>query len=156
MPVSAATRAAPSGPRTQWYGAGLAPRSGSEAVDDVEGVELGQAHAGSAFAGEADVGHLCGGEHPVVVEEAAEVTVSFGEPTEHGQQPSVEVTPATTTTQRPMRCLAALQPCSMTTDAYSRTIPCSRAGMRTGRRPASPVDPALGRMIRAHSRPPTP
>ena len=35
-----------------------APRSGSEAVDDVEGVELGQAHPGSAFPGEADVGHL--------------------------------------------------------------------------------------------------
>ena len=47
---------------------GLAPRVGSEAVDDVEGVQLGQAHPGSPFAGEADVGHLCGGEHPVVVE----------------------------------------------------------------------------------------
>jgi hypothetical protein len=47
------------------------PRSGSEAVEDVEGVQLREAHPGSAFAAEADVGHLCGGEHPMVIEETA-------------------------------------------------------------------------------------
>jgi len=59
-----------------------------------------QAHPGPPFAGEADVGHLCGGEHPMVVEEAAELTVPFGEPTDHGEQSSVEVTPATTRGRR--------------------------------------------------------
>jgi hypothetical protein len=76
MPCSAATRAAPSGP---------------EPVEDVEGVQLGQAHAGSAAPGEADVGHLCGGQHPMVVEEAAEHPVPVGDPVEHGQQPTVGV-----------------------------------------------------------------
>ena len=47
------------------------PRLGSEAVQDVEGVELREAHPGSAFAAEADLGHLCGGEHPMVIEETA-------------------------------------------------------------------------------------
>ena len=47
------------------------PRSGSEAVEDVEGVQLREAHPGSAFAAEADLGHLCDGEHPMVVEETA-------------------------------------------------------------------------------------
>jgi hypothetical protein len=32
----------------------------------------------------------------VIVEEAAKVTVPFGEPTDYGEQSSVEVTPATT------------------------------------------------------------
>ena len=83
-------------PEDPVVGGGLAPGLGSEAVDDVEGVQLGEAHPGSPFAGEADVGHLCGGEHPMVVEQAAEVTVPFGEPTDYGEQSSVEVTPATT------------------------------------------------------------
>ena len=99
MPASAATRAAPSGPRTQWYGDGVPPGLGSEAVEHVEGVQLGEAHAGSAFPGEADVGHLCGGEHTMVVEETAQVTVPFGQPTDDRQQPSVEVTPAPTTSR---------------------------------------------------------
>jgi hypothetical protein len=47
------------------------PRFGSEAVEDVEGVQLRQAHPGSAFAAEADLGYLCGGEHPMVIEETA-------------------------------------------------------------------------------------
>jgi hypothetical protein len=34
----------------------------------------------------------------MVVEEAADPPVPFGEPTDHGEQPSVDVTPATTTT----------------------------------------------------------
>jgi hypothetical protein len=45
------------------------PCSGSEAVEDVEGVQLRQAHPGSAFAAEADLGYLCGGEHPMVVKQ---------------------------------------------------------------------------------------
>jgi hypothetical protein len=49
----------------------LPPRLGSEAVEDVEGVQLREAHPGSATPGEADVGHLCGGEHPMVVEQTA-------------------------------------------------------------------------------------
>ena len=133
-PVSAATRAAPSGPRTQWYGAGLPPVRGRKRSSDVEGVELGQAHPGPALPGEADVGHLCGGEHPVVVEETAELSVPFGQPTHHGQQPSVEVTPAPTTTQRPRRCLTALKPCSRTTDAYSATCSTAGCGPAVGRR----------------------
>ena len=79
------------------------PRLGSEAVEDVEGVQLRQAHPGSAFAGEADLGHLCGGEHPMVIEETAEQTVPFGETTDHSQQPSIEVPPATTTRHRSER-----------------------------------------------------
>ncbi|MDA8063559.1 MAG: hypothetical protein M0T80_14230 [Actinomycetota bacterium] len=31
----------------------------------------------------------------MVVEQAAELTVPFGEPTDHGEQASVEVTPST-------------------------------------------------------------
>jgi hypothetical protein len=50
---------------------GLPPRLGSEAVQDVEGVQLREAHPGSAFAAEADLGHLCGGEHSMVVEQTA-------------------------------------------------------------------------------------
>jgi hypothetical protein len=34
----------------------------------------------------------------MVVEETAERPVPFGEPTDHGQEPSIDVTPATTTT----------------------------------------------------------
>jgi hypothetical protein len=49
----------------------LPPRLGSEAVEDVEGVQLRQAHPGSAFAAEADLDHLCGGEHPMVIKETA-------------------------------------------------------------------------------------
>jgi len=48
-------------------------------------MQLGQAHPGPPFAGKADVGHLCGGEHPVVVEQAAELTVPFGDPTDYGE-----------------------------------------------------------------------
>ncbi len=69
----------------------VAAGAGSEAVEHVEGVELGQAHAGSASPGEADVGHLGGGEHPMVVEQAAEHPVPVGEPAEHGEQPTVGV-----------------------------------------------------------------
>jgi hypothetical protein len=47
------------------------PRSGSEAVEDVAGAQLRQVHPGSAFACEADLGHLCGGEHPMVIEQTA-------------------------------------------------------------------------------------
>jgi hypothetical protein len=47
------------------------PRLGSEAVEDVEGVQLQQALPGSALACEADLGHLCGGEHPMVIEQTA-------------------------------------------------------------------------------------
>jgi hypothetical protein len=47
------------------------PRFGSEAVEDIEGVQLRQAHPGSAFTCEADLGHLCGGEHPMVIEQTA-------------------------------------------------------------------------------------
>ncbi len=47
------------------------PRLGSEAVEDVDGVQLREAHPGSAFAAEADLGYLCGGEHPMVVKETA-------------------------------------------------------------------------------------
>jgi hypothetical protein len=68
----------------------------SEAVEDVEGVQLGEAHPGPALTGEADVGDLGAGEHPVVVEESAEQAVAFGEPAEDGEQPGVEVPPATT------------------------------------------------------------
>ena len=78
----------------------LAPGLGTEAVEDVEGVELGQAQAGPAFPGEADVGHLGGGEHPMVVEQTAQVAVPFGDPTEHRQQPMLEVAPAPTAHRR--------------------------------------------------------
>ena len=74
--------------------------AGSEAVEHVEGVELAEPHAGSSFPGEADVGYLCGGEDTVVLEETAQVTVAFGEPTEDGQQPTIEVPPSTTTDHR--------------------------------------------------------
>ena len=127
---------------------GLAPGLGSEAVEDVEGVQLGEAHPGPAFAGEADVGHLCGGEHPVVVEETAEVTVPFGEPTDHGQQPSVEVTPAPTTRPRPMTAPTGAEGCLM-----SRTLT-TGCGPAVGRRVVHA--PALGRIDPADSRPPTP
>ena len=73
------------------------PRLGSEAVEDVEGVQLGEPHAGSALPGEADVGHLCGREHPMVIEQTAEQTVTFGETTDDSEQPSIDVPPATTT-----------------------------------------------------------
>ena len=79
------------------------PRLGSEAVEDVEGVQLREAHPGSAFAAEADLGYLCGGEHPMVVEETAEKTVPFGETTDYTEQPSIEVPPATTTRHRSER-----------------------------------------------------
>jgi hypothetical protein len=79
------------------------PCSGSEAVEDVEAVQLREAHPGSAFTCEADLGHLCGGEHPVVVEQTAERTVSFGDTTDHAQQPRIEVPPATTTSRRSER-----------------------------------------------------
>ena len=99
MPCSAATRAAPSGPRTQWYGDGLPQAWGRKRSRTSRAYSSREAHPGSAFAGEADVGHLCGGEHPMVVEETAELTVPFGQPTHHRQQPSVEVTPAPTTSR---------------------------------------------------------
>ncbi len=70
---------------------GAAAGAGSEAVEDVEGVQLGQAHAGSASPREADVGYLSGGQHPVVVEESAEHPVPVGEPVEHGQERTVDV-----------------------------------------------------------------
>jgi hypothetical protein len=68
--------------------------AGSEPVEHVEGVQLSQAHAGSAASGEADVGYLCRGEYPVVVEETAEHPVPVGEPVEYGQESTVAV-PAT-------------------------------------------------------------
>jgi hypothetical protein len=79
------------------------PRFGSEAVEDVEGVQLRQAHPGSAFATEADLGHLCGSENPMVIEETTERTVPFGETTDYTEQPRIEVPPATTTRQRSKR-----------------------------------------------------
>jgi hypothetical protein len=79
------------------------PGSGSEAVEDVEGVQLRQAHPGSAFAAEADLGHLCGSENPMVIEETTEKTVPFGETADYTEQPSIEVPPATTTRQRSKR-----------------------------------------------------
>jgi hypothetical protein len=79
------------------------PRSGSEAVEDVEGVQLREAHPGSAFAAEADLGYLCGGEHPMVIDETAYKTVPFGETADHTQQPSIQVPPATTTSHRSER-----------------------------------------------------
>ena len=79
------------------------PCSGSEAVEDVEGVQLREAHPGSAFAAEADLGYLCGGEHPMVIEQTAEKPVPIGETADQGQQPSIEVPPATTTRQRSER-----------------------------------------------------
>jgi hypothetical protein len=81
----------------------LPPRLGPEAVEDVEGVQLREAHPGSAFAAEADLGRLCGGEHPMVIEQTAENTVSFGDTADHTQQPSIEVPPATTTRHRSER-----------------------------------------------------
>ena len=74
--------------------------AGSEAVEHVEGVQLAEAHAGSSFSGEADVGYLCGGEDAMVLEETAQVSVPFGEPSEDGQQPTIEVSPSTTTDGR--------------------------------------------------------
>ena len=56
-----------------------------EAVEDVEGVQLRQAHPGPALTGEADVGDLGAGEHPVILEQAAEPAVAFGEPAEDGE-----------------------------------------------------------------------
>jgi hypothetical protein len=79
------------------------PGSGSEAVQDVEGVQLREAHPGSAFAAEADLGHLCSGEHPMVIEETAEKTVPFGDTADHAEQPSIEVPPATTIRHRSER-----------------------------------------------------
>jgi len=79
------------------------PRFGSEAVEDVEGVQLRQAHPGSAFAAEADLGHLCGSENPMVIEETTENTVPFGETADYTEQPSIEVPPATTTSHRSER-----------------------------------------------------
>ena len=79
------------------------PRLGSEAVEDVEGVQLRQAHPGSAFAAEADLGHLCGSENPMVIEETTENTVPFGETADYTEQPSIEVPPATTTSHRSER-----------------------------------------------------
>jgi len=81
----------------------LPPRFGSEAVEDVEGVQLREAHPGSAFACETVLGHLGGSESPVVIEETTERTVPFGETTDHAEQPSIEVPPATTTRQRSKR-----------------------------------------------------
>jgi hypothetical protein len=79
------------------------PGLGPEAVEYVEGVQLREAHPGPAFATEADLGHLCGGEHPMVVEQTAEQAVPFGETADHSQQPSIEVPPATTTSHRSER-----------------------------------------------------
>jgi len=79
------------------------PCSGSEAVEDVEGVQLRQAHPGSATPGEGDLGRLCGGEHPMVIEQTAQKPISFGDTTDHSQQPSIEVPPATTTSHRSER-----------------------------------------------------
>jgi hypothetical protein len=79
------------------------PRFGSEAVEDVEGVQLRQAHPGSAFAAEADLGYLCGSENPMVIEETTEKTVPFGETADYTEQPSIEVPPATTTRHRSER-----------------------------------------------------
>jgi hypothetical protein len=76
------------------------PRFGSEAVEDVEGVQLREAHPGSAFTAETDLGHLCGGEHPMVIEQTAYKTVPLGETADHTEQPSIEVPPATTTRHR--------------------------------------------------------
>jgi hypothetical protein len=76
---------------------GVPPRLGSEAIEDVEGVQLGEPHAGSALTGEADVGHLRGSEHPMVIEQTAEQTVTFGETTDDSEQPSIDIPPATTT-----------------------------------------------------------
>jgi hypothetical protein len=75
-------------------------RAGPEAVEDVKGVQLAEPHAGSSFPGEADVGYLCGGEDTMVLEETAQVTVPLGEPTEDGQQPTIEVPPSATTDHR--------------------------------------------------------
>ena len=64
----------------------------------IEGVQLGQAHPCSAFPGEADVGYLWRGEDTMVIEETADRPVPFGEPTDYRQEPSIDVTPAPTST----------------------------------------------------------
>jgi hypothetical protein len=56
-----------------------------EAIEDVECVELRQPQTGAPFPGEADVGHLGGGKHPMVLEQTAQVAIPFGDPTEHLQ-----------------------------------------------------------------------
>ena len=71
-----------------------------EAIEDVEGVELRQPQTGAPFPGEADVGHLGGGEHPMVLEQTAQVTIPFGDPTEHRQQSMLSVAPAPTADRR--------------------------------------------------------
>jgi hypothetical protein len=53
-----------------------------EAVEDVEPVQLGEAHPGPALTGEADVGDLGAGEDTVLVEEPTQPPVAFGEPAE--------------------------------------------------------------------------
>ena len=76
--------------------AGLAPGLGAEAVEHGEGVQLGQAHAGPALAGEGDVGDLAGGEDAVLVEQAAQVAVALGDASEYAEEALVEVAPAVT------------------------------------------------------------
>jgi len=78
-------------------GSEVRPRPGSEAFEQLEGVELGEPGPGSAFAAEADFGQLCGGEHSVVFEEATQLTVPLGDPTERRQQSMIEIPPAPTT-----------------------------------------------------------
>ncbi len=153
MPCSAATRAAPSGPRTQWKGTGLPPVRGRKRSSDVEGVQLGQAHAGSAPPGEADVGHLCGGQHPMVVEEAAEHPVPVGQPVEHGEEPTVGVA-ARLRLRWVTTCLTALScPVGRLTAPMSERW---RLPALVVRRPPMRHGSALGRTSPADSRPLTP
>ena len=49
---------------------------------------------------ETDVGNLGRGQYLMVVEETADRPVPFGEPTEGGQQPTIEIPPSTTTDHR--------------------------------------------------------
>jgi hypothetical protein len=90
---------------------GVAPGLRPEPVEEVEGVQLGEAHPCSAFPGEADVGDLGGGEHAVLVEEAADEPVPFGQATDHGEEMDLGVTPSATATAAPIgayrRCILA-------------------------------------------------
>jgi len=90
IPASTAMRPAPSGPRTQWNGTG-SPMLGVGSGRGCRGRTAPRGASGSAFAAEADLGYLCGGEHPMVIEQTAEKPVPIGETADQGQQPSIEV-----------------------------------------------------------------
>ena len=79
---------------------GVSPSPVSKAVEHVHGVELGQASTSPAFTGEANVGNLSGSKDPMVIEQTAEQAVTFGQPSEYGQQPPLKIPRPVTTSQR--------------------------------------------------------